>query len=62
MQERKRYAREIYFPNELTLRLSAIEIILSEPEKMEATPDWGELVRLPKTHKKEDYKTPAARL
>lgn len=61
MQAGKRYAREVYLPDELTSRLSAIEITLSKPEKMEIVPDGGELVRPPKTRKKEDHKIPEAK-
>ena len=39
MQAGKKYVRELLFPNELSARLSTIEISLAETEKMEVTMD-----------------------
>ena len=57
MQAGKRYTRETYLPNELTERLSALEITLDESEKMEVISERDEPVHSPKTPKKEDHKS-----
>lgn len=56
MQAGKRYARETYLPNELTERLSALEITLDKPELMDVASEGCDMANPPKVQKKEDRK------
>ena len=59
LQAGRKYAREIVFPHELTVRLSAIVISLKEPEKMEVVAAAGITPSPTKTQKRSERDSPA---